>query len=293
MATTPLLESTAAGQCDGSLFPGPTFAAGDRPLSVTTGDFNGDGVTDLATANSYSDDVSVLLGNGDGTFAAQKKFAATNGPRCVTTGDFNGDGLTDLATANVNSDDVSVLLGNGDGTFEAPATYTVGSLPNSVATGDFNGDCVTDLATANYFNNLSVLLGVGDGTFAAQVLYPAGDGPRSVTTGDFNKDGFNDLATANFSDGELYLDNVSVLLGVGDGTFAAQAKYTVADSPRSVTTGDFNGDGFIDLATTRYFGGKVTVLLNQSSGGFTRIVPNELTVFRGLQIGGTLENVFE
>ena len=46
------------------------------PLSVTTGDFNGDGLTDLATANVFPTDVSVLLGNGDGTFAAQQTFAA-------------------------------------------------------------------------------------------------------------------------------------------------------------------------------------------------------------------------
>ena len=80
--------------------PRQPIAAGDDPRSVTTGDFNGDGVTDLATANRYSDNVSVLLGVGDGTFAAQATYAAGDGPRSVTTGDFNGDGVTDLATAN-------------------------------------------------------------------------------------------------------------------------------------------------------------------------------------------------
>ncbi len=114
-ALTPLLVASSNG--DGPLFPGPTFAAGDVPNAVTTGDFNGDGLTDLVTANGDSDDVSVLLGNGDGTFAAQQTFAAGIGPHSVTTGDFNGDGLTDLATANRASDNVSVLLGNGDGTF--------------------------------------------------------------------------------------------------------------------------------------------------------------------------------
>ena len=99
---------------------------GYSPLSVTTGDFNGDGLTDLATANLVSGDVSVLLGNGDGTFAAEQHFAVGYGPESVTTGDFNGDGLTDLATANVSSDDVSVLLGNGDGTFAAEQTLRCG-----------------------------------------------------------------------------------------------------------------------------------------------------------------------
>jgi hypothetical protein len=72
--TTFMFTDPAAGQCT-PLFPGQTFAAGDRPSSVTTGDFNGDGVTDLAIANVSSDYVSVLLGVGDGTFAPQ----ATNG----------------------------------------------------------------------------------------------------------------------------------------------------------------------------------------------------------------------
>ena len=86
-------------------------------------------MTDLATANFFSDDVSVLLGNGDGTFAAQQTFAAGDGPDSVTTGDFNGDGLTDLATANSYSDDVSVLLGNGDGTFAAQQTFAAEIVP--------------------------------------------------------------------------------------------------------------------------------------------------------------------
>ena len=88
------------GNGDGTFAAQQTFAAEVIPASVTTGDFNGDGLTDLATANLNSDNVSVLLGNGDGTFAAQQTFAAGNGPYSVTTGDFNGDGLTDLATAN-------------------------------------------------------------------------------------------------------------------------------------------------------------------------------------------------
>ena len=149
--STSMIYGTANAQCDGPLFFGQTFGAGDGPRSVTTGDFNGDGFTDLATANDFSGDVSVLLGIGDGTFAAEATFAAGDGPYSVTTGDFNGDGLTDLATANYDSDNVSVLLGNGDGTFAAQQTFGAGNGPRSVTTGDFNGDGLTDLATAKLF----------------------------------------------------------------------------------------------------------------------------------------------
>ena len=102
------------------LFPGQKFLAGSRPNSVAIGDFNTDGVQDLAVANFNSDDVSVLLGQGDGTFAPQLRFAAGDGPFSVAVGDFDADGRQDLAVANINSDDVSVLLGQGDGTFAAP-----------------------------------------------------------------------------------------------------------------------------------------------------------------------------
>ena len=113
---------------------------GDNPCSVTTGDFNGDGKTDLATANAVSKNISVLLGNGDGTFAAAVNYAAGDDPSSVTTGDFNGDGKTDLAAANSDSDNISVLLGNGNGTFAVAVNYAAGDAPFSVTTGDFNGD---------------------------------------------------------------------------------------------------------------------------------------------------------
>ena len=64
------------------------------------GDFNGDGQTDLAVANSARNDVSVLLGNGDGTFQTQVTYAVGSEPDALVTGDFNGDGRTDLAVAN-------------------------------------------------------------------------------------------------------------------------------------------------------------------------------------------------
>ena len=79
-------------------------AVGSGPNSVAVGDFNGDGVEDLVTADSDLSDnsvnVSVLLGNGDGTFQNAVNFAAGFGPHAVAVGDFNGDGRQDLATAN-------------------------------------------------------------------------------------------------------------------------------------------------------------------------------------------------
>ena len=79
------------------------FTVGTSPISVTVGDFNGDGKSDLATANAGSNNVSVRLGTGTGSFGTATNFSVGGNPTSVTVGDFNGDGKSDLATANLSS----------------------------------------------------------------------------------------------------------------------------------------------------------------------------------------------
>src|SRR5215813_556245 len=186
----------------------PQYHAGSDSRAVAVGDFNGDGIQDLAVANGGSNNVSVLLGNADTTFQPAMNFDAGAGPSSVVVGDFNGDQIQDLAVANAGSNDVSVLLGNGDGTFQPAINFDAGADPSSVVVGDFNGDQIQDLAVANAgSNNVSVLLGNADGTFQAAVNFDVGGSPSSVAVGDFNGDGLPDLAVAN-SDS----NSVSVLI---------------------------------------------------------------------------------
>src|SRR5881396_2035984 len=91
-------------------FAGSDIAAGfDHPIAVAVGDFNGDGLQDLAVANHDINTVSVLLGNGDGTFqeAPGSPIAVGTTPVWIVVGDFDGNGVPDLAVANVLSDNVS------------------------------------------------------------------------------------------------------------------------------------------------------------------------------------------
>ena len=265
--------SVLFGNGDGTFQAPRIFIAGNEPDSVAVGDFNGDGVPDLAVANfgilagpsnalDPPSNVSVLLGNGDGTFQAARNFGVGVGPHSVAVGDFNGDGLPDLAVGNLLSYNVSVLLGNGDGTFQAARNFAAGSFPSSIAVGDFNGDGLPDLAVANQdSNDVSVLLGNGDGTFEAPQNFAAGNSPASVAVSDFNGDGVQDLAVAN---GGFGFNNVSVLLGNGDGTFQAAVNFGVGRSPRSIAVGDFNGDGAPDLATVNNLSNNVSVLINNT-----------------------------
>ena len=110
-----LLNTTAPGATTPSFLPKQDFATGFIPTSITVGNLNGDGKLDLVTANSNSDNVSVLLndtspGASTPSFATKQDFDTSNRPVSVAVGDLNGDGKLDLAVANVDSDTVSVLL---------------------------------------------------------------------------------------------------------------------------------------------------------------------------------------
>jgi hypothetical protein len=76
---------------------------------VAIGDVSGDGLPDLVTADTGSNGVSVLLGNGVGQFQARVGFGTGLRPYSVAIGDVSGDGQTDLVTANVFANTVSVL----------------------------------------------------------------------------------------------------------------------------------------------------------------------------------------
>jgi hypothetical protein len=265
--------SILLGNGDGT-FQGPAhYSTGTNtdPSAVVVGDFNGDKIPDLAVANYATGTVSVMLGVGDGTFGSPATFAVGGQPAAAAVADVNGDGKLDLVVANFQTNNVSVLLGNGDGTFKAAVDYKVGKGPISVAIADVNGDQKLDLVVVNETDNsVSVLLGNGDGTFQAQVPYSAGTAvtPLSVVIGDFNGDHNPDLAVADFQ-----TQQVSVLLGNGDGTFQAAKTYAAGANPASIVIADFNGDGNLDLALTTTPSGSspgnlVSLLLGNGDGSF-------------------------
>jgi hypothetical protein len=236
-------------------------------ISLATGDFNRDGIPDLAVV-SYccpGGGVSILLGNGDGTFQPAVNYAAGDQPWSVVAVDLNRDGKLDLVVANSLGRRLTVLLGNGDGSFRhGPQSPALAAFQNSVFSGDFNGDGKPDIAALSYQNPckcISILLGNGDGTFQEPIVTAPPFEVDSIGIGDFNGDGKLDIATA----GDY---TVNILLGQGNGRFEYGASYPSPETPESITVADFNGDHKLDFATANSEGGSISVLLGNGDGTF-------------------------
>ena len=148
---------------------------GNTPAYITTGDFNADGILDLAVANSGA-------------------------PSTATDG-----------TA-VSGNSISVLLGQqdpndtttGNGTFTTQTTYAAGTTPTSIAVADYNVDGTADMVIADEGDNaVTILLNAGNNQFTALPEVPTGDAPVSIASADFNADGRPDAATADNSAAEV------------------------------------------------------------------------------------------
>ncbi len=271
------------GLGDGT-FGNPTYyPVGNQPISVLVADLNNDGNPDVIVANVNDGSLSVLLGNGDGTLQTQ---IVTNLGFCVTSmavTDFNKDGKLDLILTGYHLNGVAfegfvlTLAGNGDGTFGAVTTYhtsprTDYTMTRGVVVGDFNGDSYPDFVISDPGNTACVVtfLNNHDGTFTRQPEMAVTANIGLLATGDFNGDGKLDLAFIAASDttfGNTGPNNVSVVMGNGDGTFgtlvnqggpvlvmngvqnysARSAGDTSVPPANNLVATDLDGDGILDL----------------------------------------------
>ncbi|MGA6982089.1 MAG: FG-GAP-like repeat-containing protein [Candidatus Sulfotelmatobacter sp.] len=265
---------------NGTFAAGVSYAVGASygPVPITLGDFNGDGIVDVAlsfTGDNPVGEVMVFLGNGNGTFQAGKTSTGVDYPTSVVAGDFNGDGKLDLVIAGNPTCGGTcapavtlILLGNGDGTFQAPTT--IFSNSGLLAAADLNHDGKLDLIllqgwpvtlTSNSIQLMQIYLGNGDGTFTnTHNYFPAPVPNAALALADFNGDGNLDVAAVN-----------SVLLGNGDGTFQGWGALAVGPQSNSISAavaGIFVTNGAPDVAVlfSSYSDTMLYILRNDGTG---------------------------
>jgi hypothetical protein len=306
-----LMGSAACAQATQFTASTSTVSA-TSPRTVAIGDFNSDGIPDLALPGG-TNSVALRINDGAGTFTNGPAVptAGLSGPASIALGDLNADGSTDFVVTNSTVNTMRVFRRNA-ATFTATAFSGVAANPKGVAIGDLNGDGKLDMA--------EVSAGVGDGNGGSDVqgtvtlfirTTPTGAGtttttadyavttipvgfstsPSAIAIGDLDGDGDADVAVP-----VGVANEVGVLSKTGTGTSAAD--YTLATvaapalpqcpaagcpggelaTPTGIAIGDVSGDGRPDIVTAdnNQFsaGGTVTVYAKDATGsGFTALAP--------------------
>ena len=265
---TSILPSTVVFLGTGGAAPGFALAACLRGMvrdqgltDVAAGDFDADGKLDLAVADSNTYGVRVYRGAGDGTFLAPVTAAGSAGIPIfgpLTTADMNGDGRLDLVA---RTSGVGTFFGNGTGGLTFSSTPVGGSRLHqhigvqALAVGDMNNDGRPDIVgvergtlpstPSTPQNFLFVSLNSGNGVSYASARhrgFPTGTA-GSVALADFNRDGSLDVVALHYDGNAARLH-----LGYGDGTVGPPTTVPVGVQPLLATVGDWNMDGWLDLA---------------------------------------------
>lgn len=195
-------------------------------------------------------------------------------PEAMVAGDVDGDGHTDLCVLNTGFDHVAVLLGDGTGAMTLLGHSPADTLPNGMAGGDLNEDGVLDLVVTNIWGyNTLPLLGDGAGGFTQAAEYLS-DEPDAVALDDFDRDGHLDLVVTNGAVGQRI---VTFQAGDGRGGFGAPVTSAVLFKPGNLVSGDWNGDGNLDLAVAALNGNVVSIEIGDGTGRFADTLDVALT----------------
>jgi|GEM_PF-307022 len=254
------------GNSDGTFANKHSFADPAYAGVLATGDFNGDGKSDLVTTNSQTGTLGVFLGNGDGTFHYSQITNVANSPDSIAVADFNGDGIADLAIADSATEKAFIRFGNGNGTFQSPISYNIGNFSSTVVAADFNRDGIPDLAVAGP-GGIGILLNNGDGTFSPVTQITSAYGPENIGVADFNRDGAPDIAQITGTD-------LNVIFNNGDGSFQPSQNISnysgnSANTVQDVIPIDITGDGNVDLFTEVVYNGKYELRVHSGYGNTT------------------------
>jgi hypothetical protein len=280
-SSTDLATETSAGpsSVSGTVFETAVeFDAGENPLGITFGDFNGDNKTDIVVTSPRKQDGILTSADGSMTLFLNNSSSTSSFPytsstitpataewrQDVISADFTGDNKTDLVVTHTDQDKIKLLLNDGSATFTDNGSLTVGDVPLKLLSGDWNSDNQTDLAVVNRDNSSVSILQNSSGVFSVSQTLSVSAHPIQIASADWDGDNDTDLAVLS-RDSTL----VQIWLNSGSGTFSAQSTtYTVGSLPIDLISGDWNCDSKQDLAVSNSGDSTLSLIYGKGTGDF-------------------------
>ncbi len=274
-----LLEGNGHGHFE-QLMPLLDVGNGLAPFAITAGDFNGDGLTDLAATTADPNTVAIELNLGGGQFTQSGSvgLAPHNTPLVA---DLNGDGLPDVTIVDA-AGDILFRQGKprGTGSFAPPIIVNPGRPSRDIAavvTGQG-----TFLASVDSTDNSVSLYAYRNGSFSFRGSLGTGVEPAQIVSADLESDGHDDLVIRNAGDGTL-----TVYLSNGQGGFMSPETLTVGPGISDVSVGDVYQDGRPDLILANQTAGEVEVIRNLGAAGFSPPTLYRAGVGVAAEVGGS------
>ena len=275
----PTESSIVPSSVSGTVFEAVVeYDAGENPLGITFGDFNGDNKQDIVVTSPRKQDGISTTADGSMTLFLNNSSSVSSFPytsstitpataewrQDVISADFTGDNITDLVVTQTDQDQIKLLSNDGSATFTDNGSLTVGDVPLKLLSGDWNSDNQTDLAVVNRDNSSISILQNSSGVFAISQTLSVNAHPIQIVSADWDGDNDTDLAVLS-RDSTL----VQIWLNSGSGTFSAQSTtYTVGSLPTDMISGDWNCDAKQDLAVSNYGDSTLSLIYGNGTGDF-------------------------
>ncbi|CAF1210047.1 unnamed protein product [Adineta ricciae] len=248
---------------------------GTKPWFTSIGDLNNDYYLDIVSANTVSNDITILMNDGNGNFSNNIRYSTgiNSKPQSITTAYLNNDNYLDIIfSVSLKNSPIGVILGNGNGSFGVMSTYSgvCDSFSMTIVVVDINQDnCLDVIITCEDAGTVLVYRGMCDGTFQPAVSLAIGSGtsPYYVIVVDLNNDQHLDMAVTCFQTSE-----VVILYGDTTGNFILSRRYSTGagSNPWALTAVDLDNDDDPEYLVTYWGTGYLAVLTEYYAAQFSK-----------------------